>query len=75
MATLQETYVVPPNLAIAEGATTPDPGGVAARGAVIWSTITGSLLRWSGTAWGAVSSTGGGGLTYAKARSLTSLGV
>lgn len=51
MARSEQTFVAPPSLAVAAGATTPDPGGTAARGVLIWSTTTGSLLQWSGTAW------------------------
>ena len=51
MAKQELGFVVPLNLAIALNAITPDPGGANAIGAVVWSTTTTSLLRWSGTAW------------------------
>jgi hypothetical protein len=41
----------PVQLAIADGATTPDPG---VTGAMAWSTTTGTFVRWSGSAWSAV---------------------
>ena len=54
MTIQQTTFVAPPRLAIADGATTPDPGGADASGASVWSTTTNSLLIWTGTAWAAL---------------------
>jgi hypothetical protein len=39
-------------LAVAEGATSPDPGYYA----VVYSTTTGNVMRWNGTSWGSLSS-------------------
>lgn len=61
MAKSLSTFLVPPNLAIAAGATTPDPGGTAARGVTVWSTTENALIRWSGSSWALVASGGGGG--------------
>jgi hypothetical protein len=41
-------FRAPPSLAIAHGATTPDPGAL---GVVAWSTTTGGRVAWDGTAW------------------------
>ncbi len=61
MSKQQGGFQIPPNLAIAEGATTPDPGGTTARGVVVWSTTLNSLVQWTGAAWTAVGSSGGSG--------------
>lgn len=66
MATLELTFVAPVQLAIASGATTPDPGGATVAGIVIWSTTTSSLLRWSGTAWNPVSAAGAATISSAS---------
>lgn len=51
-----------PRLAIAEGATTPDPGIV---GVLVWSTTLGAVVRWNGTSWNAI---GGGIANFTSAR-------
>lgn len=48
-----QSYTRPVSAAIAEGATTPNAG---LAGALVYSTTTGVLMRWSGTAWVGVSS-------------------
>lgn len=52
-------HVAVAQIAVTEGATTPDPGGTAARGVIAWSTTLGANVRWSGTAWNAMASGGG----------------
>jgi hypothetical protein len=47
----QHSYTTFVTKAIADGATSPDPGVV---GAVALSTTTGTLMRWTGTAWDSV---------------------
>lgn len=71
MTTEIRTFLAPPQLAIAEGATTPDPGGTAARGAIVWSTTLSAVVRWSGTAWNAMASGGGDLITLESERYLT----
>jgi hypothetical protein len=41
-------FFAPPSMAIAEGATTPNPG---LTGATVWSTTAGRPLVWDGSAW------------------------
>jgi lysophospholipase L1-like esterase len=48
----------PVTLAVAEGDTTPDPGGSGAAGCKCWSSVTSKLMTWSGTRWTAISSNG-----------------
>ncbi len=48
MAKAQQSYIKPLVLAVAEGATTPNPG---ITGVVVLSSTTGSLMRWGGSAW------------------------
>lgn len=43
---------VPPTIAVSLNATTPVPDG---KGAVLWSSVTNSLLTWNGTNWISVS--------------------
>lgn len=50
-------FQAPPSLAIAEGATTPNPGIV---GVSVWSTILGRRVYWTGSLWTAGTSGGGG---------------
>lgn len=52
------SFLQPPQLAISEGATTPNPGGTAACGVIAWSTTLSANVRWSGTAWNAVGAAG-----------------
>lgn len=52
-------FQAPPALAIAEGATSPNPGVV---GVSLWSTTLGKPVYWTGTQWTA-GATGGGGST------------
>ena len=54
-------FQIPVQLAIALNAVTPDPGGASAAGVMVWSTTTGNYVKWTGTAWTAVDTTGGGG--------------
>lgn len=54
MSRADESYTRPLSAAIAEGATTPNPG---LAGAVVYSTTAGMFLRWSGTAWLATNGT------------------
>lgn len=61
--------VVLPGLAIAEGATTPNPGTTHS---LVFSTTTGTIMRWTGTAWTAIAATGGSG---SKISELTELAV
>lgn len=42
------SYLSPPQLAVASGATTPNPGVV---GATLWSTLEQRALVWDGSAW------------------------
>lgn len=44
-------YIQVASSAVAEGATSPDPGGTSARGVTLWSTTTNALMRWGGTSW------------------------
>lgn len=53
-----KSFEIPPSAAIAEGATTPDPGGPGAR---VWSTTAGKTLEWDGNSWEAPVGSGGGG--------------
>lgn len=48
MATKQLNYKGPPSVAIAAGATTPNPGIV---GVEIWSSTAGAKLYWNGNSW------------------------
>ena len=48
MTTKELAFKAPPALAVALGAVTPDPG---VTGAVVWSTVTLSLLQWNGSSW------------------------
>jgi hypothetical protein len=48
MARRQLTPVIPPTLALAEAAATPDPG---VAGAIAYSSTTGRLMEWTGSAW------------------------
>jgi hypothetical protein len=48
MARRQEGYVAPVSAAIADGATTPDPG---VAGITVWSSTENALVTWTGTAW------------------------
>lgn len=45
------TPVIPPTLAVAEGASSPNPGGA---GAVIWSSTTSAYMVWNGSIWQSV---------------------
>lgn len=45
---------LPPAAAIAEGATTPDPGGSAAHGVRLYSTTLSRMVEWTGTFWKSV---------------------
>lgn len=47
-----------PPIAVAAGATTPDPGGTAAAGTLGWSSVLGAAVQWDGIAWRAMT-TGG----------------
>jgi hypothetical protein len=47
-ATSQQSALRPVQLAVAEGATTPNPGTT---NALAWSTTLGGMVRWTGTAW------------------------
>jgi hypothetical protein len=58
MTMRDQTFRAPLQLAVASGATTPNPGQ---DGVIIWSTTTSSHLIWHGTAWAALSGGGGGG--------------
>lgn len=42
------TPVIPPTLAVAEAASSPNPGGA---GAVIWSSTTSAFMVWNGSSW------------------------
>ena len=48
MTTRQLSFQAPPSLALAVGATTPNPG---VAGATAWSTTLGKLVAWNGTSW------------------------
>lgn len=48
MTTKQLGFKAPLSLAIAAGATTPDPGSP---GVEVWSTTTSQKMVWSGSAW------------------------
>ena len=48
MATQELSFVGPLSLAIAEGATTPDPGYLGTR---VYSTTTQRVMEWRGNAW------------------------
>lgn len=75
MATRNLTYGVPVSLAIAEGATTPDPGGAAAKGAVVWSTTTATMLKWNGAAWYSVAPTRAVGITIDGVTAVPAIGL
>lgn len=47
----EQSYLRPVHAAIAEAASTPNPGVV---GALVWSTLVGDWLRWTGTSWTSV---------------------
>lgn len=49
-------FVQVPSGAIANGATSPDPGGTSARGVMMWSTSLSDLVIWNGTQWNRLSS-------------------
>lgn len=51
MAKQQLGFEIPVTLAVLVNAATPDPGGAAAAGTIIFSSTEAQLLRWSGTAW------------------------
>lgn len=51
-------FEAPPSIAVAEGATTPDPGIVGVRA---WSTTLSAPVHWDGTQWTAGASGGSGG--------------
>ena len=51
MARKQLTPEVAFSQAIADLATTPDPGGAAAHGTCVYSTTTSRLMEWSGSYW------------------------
>lgn len=55
MTTKQLSYKAPPQLAVAIGATTPNPG---VNGVTIWSTIENSTLQWNGSNWGKIGTSG-----------------
>lgn len=57
MTTRDLSFRAPPSLAIASGASTPNPG---VAGAVVWSTTTSSLLAWNGSTWQPVAGSGAG---------------
>ncbi len=63
--------IAPPALAIAEGATTPNPGIV---GVSCWSTTLAKPVYWDGTIWTAGSG-GGSGLTAPQVRAQNLLGL
>lgn len=48
MARSELGFVAPPALAIAEGATTPDPG---IAGVSVWSSTLGRPVHWTGALW------------------------
>lgn len=56
MTTKSLGYKAPPSLAVAAGATSPDPG---ADGVQVWSTVALKVLEWRGSQW--VDPAGGGG--------------
>lgn len=58
MGTPVLNHLLLPELAIAEGATSPDPGGKS----VVWSTTASKYLGWNGTSWEALGTSGT--LTY-----------
>lgn len=53
MTTRQLAFKGPPSLAVAAGATTPNPG---IAGVQVWSTTTSSILTWDGSQWAAAAS-------------------
>lgn len=65
------TFQIPVQLAVAAGAVLPDPGGASAAGVIIWSTTTSSHLKWNGTAWTAVDTTGAAGAVSISSVSVT----
>lgn len=54
-AVAQQSYVKPLIAAVAEGATTPNPGTT---GAVVLSSTTGGFMRWTGSMWTAAGTAG-----------------
>lgn len=56
MARKDLSFRSPPQLAVAIGATTPNPG---IPGALVWSTSLAKLLLWNGTNWGLTSGAAG----------------
>lgn len=59
-------------LALAEGASTPNPGGKS----VIWSTTASKYLGWNGSSWEALAAGGGGGgLTEAQVMGRVAVGI
>jgi hypothetical protein len=56
MTTKQLSFKAPPQLAIAVGATTPDPG---INGVTVWSTTANALVHWDSNSWELVGGTGG----------------
>ena len=57
MTQKQLGFQAPPQLAIAAGATSPNPG---IAGVVVWSTTLAALVRWSGAQWDAVAGSSSG---------------
>lgn len=58
-----QSYTQPVTAAVAEGATTPDPGTT---NAVLLSSTTGAFMRWTGTSWTAIGGSGGGSVNTAQ---------
>jgi hypothetical protein len=57
-ARTQQSLIKPIVAAVAEAATSPDPG---VTGAVLESSLTGAFMRWTGAMWTAMVPAGGGG--------------
>ena len=71
MTAKQLNFQALPALAIAEGATTPNPG---APGAQAWSTSLAKVVVWTGALWTAPAGGGGSGLSAAQVRAQNLLG-
>jgi hypothetical protein len=71
MATKELSFKQLPNLAVAEAATSPDPG---VTGAWCWSTSLGKPMYWNGSTWTSVSSGGGSGSPTYSGTALVNFG-
>ena len=72
MTMIDLSFRAPLNLAIVEGAITPDPGAIGVR---IWSTTANKALVWNGVVWAAVDSNGTSNVIISTGAPVASPGV